>query len=301
MLVLMSANHPSCHSLPLTEIGSIFEVALIVYELVNFQRNRRNQASHTKFTGPDLSVEQARVDLFQYIPGVVPSIVAFCIFGTTATFRREYKEALMACFCCFYPHGSSQSTLWRSAQSQSYGRQRSIDVEASHRNRSVSMDINAGIAVEVKTEISLTPISSVEPAAMRPRRRVSFSGTSVIPDRSSYRSNKFNTHARGLFSPQRRSRPSALGASPQCSGNPSPARTRRSQSQVTQMRQHSVGKALPPLPPQATRPDQGVSLANPNPIKVDFLNTASAQGPSWLSTDSKSSLIEADAERALNH
>ncbi|KAL1621053.1 hypothetical protein SLS56_009358 [Neofusicoccum ribis] len=163
----------------------IFEAALIVYELVNFQRSSRTQESQTASSIPDLSVDQAKIDLFQYIPGVVPSIVAFCIFGTTATFRKEYIAAIKACCCrCLRSqHPGKPSSLRRKFQSRPYGRQRSVDVEASQRHGSLPKGAKSGIAVEVKTEISLSPISCLKPPVMSPRR-VSFGGTSVISEES---------------------------------------------------------------------------------------------------------------------
>ncbi|KAF2083366.1 hypothetical protein K490DRAFT_69884 [Saccharata proteae CBS 121410] len=88
----------------------IFEAAVIVYELVNFRRNQ--QETSTPDPAPDLSMEQTRVDLIQYIPGAAPPIIAFLVFGTTATFRKEYAKAFRRIFCCMNRSRGRKAPRW---------------------------------------------------------------------------------------------------------------------------------------------------------------------------------------------
>ncbi|KAL0256393.1 hypothetical protein SLS55_008788 [Diplodia seriata] len=78
----------------------VFETAQIVYQIVNYERNRHD--SKATATSPDFSAEQAKIDISQDIPGTLPSIIAFLIFGTTAPFRRKYAQGVKMIFCC--PH-----------------------------------------------------------------------------------------------------------------------------------------------------------------------------------------------------
>ncbi|KAH7062159.1 hypothetical protein B0J12DRAFT_644412 [Macrophomina phaseolina] len=278
----------------------IFEVALIVYELVNFRRSREAKTSQTSSDGPDLSIEQAKVDLFQYIPGVVPSIVAFCIFGTTAEFRREYMDFIRTCCCCCCSRNRYGSSLWRTAQSRSYGRQESVDVEATRRQGSFLVEGKSSIAVEVRTEISLSSISSVKTAAPH---RVSFGATSMLSGETGPRADLFIGQTREPLSPQSLSRSPSYGASSRITGPLSPARHSRTLSSKSGKRKVSVDKALPslsPLPahPAATSPTIS-SHPTDRPAQTAETDASLAYGMSWLSADTKSSSIYASSKCAL--
>lgn len=263
----------------------IFEVALIVYELVNFHRSREAKSSRTTSKEPNFSSEQAKVDLFQYIPGVVPSIVAFCIFGTTATFRKEYVDFIKACCCCCL-RSRRNSSMWRIDQRRSYGRQISVDVEASRRKGSLPKDGKPGIAVEVKTEISLSPISSVKPPPTS--RRVSFGGTSMLSKED------LSMNQTGMpTSPLSLSRSPSYGSSSKITGPLSPTNKPRSHSFKSRAWSVSTDKALPAIPTQTAHPP-AVPLHPASPV-----HNASTQGASWLSAGSKPSSARASSEYNL--
>ncbi|KAF2143840.1 uncharacterized protein K452DRAFT_307203 [Aplosporella prunicola CBS 121167] len=76
----------------------VFEGALIAYQTVNYQHNR--DPDRVEANAPDYSVDQVRVELWQYLPESFPATIAFCIFGTTGPFRREYVKAFKFCFSC---------------------------------------------------------------------------------------------------------------------------------------------------------------------------------------------------------
>lgn len=73
-------------------ILSIFEVCVILFEVVSYFRNTKATASDEI----DLSTGSAQAEIAQFIPGVTASLVAFLIWGTTSPFRAQMRKM----FCC---------------------------------------------------------------------------------------------------------------------------------------------------------------------------------------------------------
>ncbi|KAF4542297.1 Glycoside hydrolase protein [Lasiodiplodia theobromae] len=84
----------------------VFETAQIIYQIVNYERNRHD--SRAAATSPDFSIEQAKVDISQDIPGTLPSIIATGIqqpkqqkaflantkaFSNILTYPQDWKPA----------------------------------------------------------------------------------------------------------------------------------------------------------------------------------------------------------------
>ncbi|OJD35185.1 glycoside hydrolase [Diplodia corticola] len=278
-----------------------FEAALIVYQLVNLQRNRHSQRPSAEVKGPRLSIEQARVDLFQYIPGVVPSIVAWCIFGTTYVFRREYMAFIRAWCCCLCLPYRHPDSVWRRS---SYGRQGSLDAEAPSHQASLPKDGKPSISIEVNTEISLSSMSTHKTLPMN-THRVSFGGTSLLPEQLHQHRNPSTNQIRGPISPISSNSPRfpmrtlSHSTSPRAP-NPSLSKeTTGHHSFPRSTRTASMDKELPAVPPQAppTTPPVCSSPA------MGISNTPSSLSPpglSWLSTnmDSKSSSVYSRSEYA---
>ncbi|KAF2092300.1 hypothetical protein K490DRAFT_61740 [Saccharata proteae CBS 121410] len=188
----------------------IMEAAQIIYEIVNFKRNRHK--TRVSETAPDFSVNQANVDLLQYIPGQVPSILAFCIFGTTAPFRHEYAQFFrkyVLRYCCGAAIGKKHGRRsrprkdpvpWLMLQSRPHAHAECVsfpeDSDALKVWREQDRDDpEAAAKINVKTEI-LTSITTAgsdadldSPDAITPTapnqhqhissRRTSFGGTSI--------------------------------------------------------------------------------------------------------------------------
>lgn len=276
--------------------GSAFEAALIVYEIVNFQRSHDAQRLSTAPSNPEFSIEQARVDLLQYIPGVVPSIVAWCIFGTTAAFRKEYMAFMRAWCCCLCLPPRHPDSLWRR---RSYGRQSSLDVEAPYRQVSLTKGGKRSISIEVNTEISLSSITNHKIQPVNNINRVSFGGTSLFPDSNSRR-NLASADSLPSSSPRFPLRTLAYGTSPRASGLRLPKGSTRYQSFTRSTCSASSAKALPELPlqvprvscPASSHPNLGVEASRSDP------NNISPPLSSWLSTnmDSKTSSIYSGSE-----
>ncbi|OJD40188.1 glycoside hydrolase protein [Diplodia corticola] len=167
----------------------VFETAQIVYQIVNYERNRHD--SSTTATSPDFSAEQAKIDVSQDIPGTLPSIIAFLIFGTTAPFRRKYAQAVKTVFCCTWTQrkkSRKDPIPWMMLQPRTEG-------QASCASFPEGMDLEGqdkpADGIQVRTEISTSSASSETTTARntidencRPSikdsvKRVSFGGTTL--------------------------------------------------------------------------------------------------------------------------
>lgn len=167
----------------------VFETAQIIYQIVNYERNQHD--SKGAATSPDFSVEQAKIDISQDIPGTLPSIIAFLIFGTTAPFRRKYARLIRVICCCERAQrGRSRKDPipWMMLQPKPQGEASCTsfpdDYELEGQNKPAT-------GIRVRTEISTSSVSSAVTAAengldgtTRPFskeevRRVSFGGTTL--------------------------------------------------------------------------------------------------------------------------
>ncbi|OMP86379.1 hypothetical protein BK809_0003549 [Diplodia seriata] len=167
----------------------VFETAQIVYQIVNYERNRHD--SKATATSPDFSAEQAKIDISQDIPGTLPSIIAFLIFGTTAPFRRKYAQGVKMIFCCTSTQrkkSRKDPIPWMMLQPRTEG-------QASCTSFPEDMDLEGqdkpATGIQVRTEISTSSASSETTSARntmdenhRPSmkdnaKRVSFGGTTL--------------------------------------------------------------------------------------------------------------------------
>lgn len=167
----------------------VFETAQIIYQIVNYERNRH--PSRTTAESPNFSAEQAKIDISQDIPGTLPSIIAFLIFGTTAPFRRKYARIIRV-ICCCSPRQRARSRKdpvpWMMLQPRPQGEASCAsfpdDCELGAQNKPKN-------GIRVRTEITTSSVSSSITAAENPSdgkdrpvtkedvRRVSFGGTTV--------------------------------------------------------------------------------------------------------------------------
>ncbi|KAJ9620157.1 hypothetical protein H2203_007922 [Taxawa tesnikishii (nom. ined.)] len=115
---------------------SAFEVFLIYFEFSRFHKSKRTDPAST----PDFSHSSTISDYANYVPGVTASLFAFCLFGTTAPFRRRYAEAIKGAFSCIRirPSPRAPSQDWSHMESQeattqkyrlNHGRLESIELQ----------------------------------------------------------------------------------------------------------------------------------------------------------------------------
>lgn len=67
---------------------SIFQIVLIMFEVISAGNNNLENLKGSA----DLSLERAKRDFAFFIPGVLPPLLTFIVFGTTKPFR-EYMAA----------------------------------------------------------------------------------------------------------------------------------------------------------------------------------------------------------------
>ena len=75
-------------------ILSAFEVTFIMF---TYTRSGAATALRER-NSPDFSVSTAVNEILLFLPGVTQSLLAFALFGTTAQFRKEYREWFQATF-----------------------------------------------------------------------------------------------------------------------------------------------------------------------------------------------------------
>lgn len=74
-------------------ITNLLQVSLVIYHMLNFDRYKVILEQGE----PDYSVKSVLDEVAITMPGVSTGLLIFVIFGTTAPFRREYREWLQPC------------------------------------------------------------------------------------------------------------------------------------------------------------------------------------------------------------
>ncbi|KAK3628677.1 hypothetical protein LTR56_018492 [Elasticomyces elasticus] len=77
-------------------ILAIFEVTIVCFQLTWVE----NSAHLAKQEHADYSVSAANHEIILFMPGVTASLIAFLIFGTTAHFRKRYRDFFRSLTCC---------------------------------------------------------------------------------------------------------------------------------------------------------------------------------------------------------
>lgn len=71
--------------------ASAFEICIIMLESTRYSSSRA--LAHAD--GPDLLVDGTIMAILGFLRGVTTSLLAFCLFGTTASFRKRYADAFI--------------------------------------------------------------------------------------------------------------------------------------------------------------------------------------------------------------